>query len=208
MNIELEAYPFRHFVKDDFWDPALLRGVVSEFPERNDKRWKTYFNDMEGKLEGGSAMWGSHTNALLAEMEALAPVLSTLFDIPKLKMETVGGGYHNIPPGGKLGVHADFNRSPSSRLYRRLNMLVYLNEDWTEKDGGFLELWDSNECVKRVLPTFNRMVVFETSSTSFHGHPVPLPGPRSRKSIAAYFFSPQKPENYVEDHSTVWLEND
>ncbi len=84
-------------------------------------------------------------------------------------------------------------------------MLVYLNEDWTEEDGGFLELWDEGKCVEKILPIFNRMVVFETSSTSFHGHPVPLPGPRSRQSVAAYFFSPQKSKDYIEDHSTVWL---
>ena len=119
-------------------------------------------------------------------------------------MRTEGGGYHLIRPGGKLAVHADFNQSDDG-LYRRLNMLVYLNEGWTEEDGGHLELWDREHSVKRILPIFNRTVVFETSETSFHGHPIPLPGPRSRRSVAAYYFSKETPGDFRHPHTTVWL---
>lgn len=56
-----------------------------------------------------------------------------------------------------------------------------------------------------ILPVFNRMVVFKTSSTSFHGHPVPLPGPRLRLSFAAYFFTEDPADDYAGvDHSTVF----
>ena len=32
----------------------------------------------------------------------------------------------------KLGVHADFNRHDRLQLDRRLNGLLYLNQDWSE----------------------------------------------------------------------------
>jgi hypothetical protein len=65
-------------------------------------------------------------------------------------------------------------------------MIVYLNEDWTEADGGALELWDDGGKAAEILPTFNRTLVFETSDRSFHGHPTPLPGPRLDESSSAY----------------------
>lgn len=201
MNIK--STPFLHSVTDGLWDDDLLRKVVSEFPVESDRRWKGYFNDKEGKFEGGPHMFGESTRLLLEEMEALGPQLSELYGIRDLEMRTIGGGFHCIPPGGKLAIHADFNRSTDG-LYRRLNMLIYLNEGWTDADGGYLELWDENTCVEKILPVFNRTVTFSTSSTSFHGHPVPLPGPRSRLSFAAYFFSPEPASDYVKDHSTVW----
>jgi Rps23 Pro-64 3,4-dihydroxylase Tpa1-like proline 4-hydroxylase len=201
--MNLIEYPFRHFVEDDFWDSDFLHRVEAEIPEASAPDWRRYDNHLEDKFEGGPSMWRSNTRLLLDKMASRGDELSELFNIPDLQMRTMGGGYHLIPPGGKLAVHADFNRSDDG-LYRRLNMLVYLNDGWTEADGGHLELWDDQGCVERILPIFNRTVVFETSSTSFHGHPVPLPGPRSRRSVAAYFFSPQPGQDYLKDHSTVW----
>jgi Rps23 Pro-64 3,4-dihydroxylase Tpa1-like proline 4-hydroxylase len=120
-----------------------------------------------------------------------------------------GGGLHNILPGGKLGVHADFNKHQKYDLDRRLNLLLYLNKDWKEEYGGHIELWDKNmqKCVKRVLPIFNRVVIFTTTDHSFHGHPDPLncPNPMSRKSLALYYYTHGRPEeDESQTHSTLF----
>ncbi len=187
------------------WDPALLREVAAEFPDPDSDGWIRYADsDHEVKLEGGESLWGDSTRRLMAAISELGPQLSVAFGLPELHMRMEGGGYHHILPGGRLAVHADFNRSEEG-LYRRLNVIIYLNEGWTEQDGGHLELWDECGKVSSVLPVFNRTVVFQTSDRSFHGHPVPLPGPRSRRSFAAYFFSAEPPADYEYDHTTVWL---
>ena len=50
-------------------------------------------------------------------------------------------------------------------------------------------------CVQRITPMFNRAVIFETSVSSFHGHPDPLPwGPR--RSLACYYYVPDRPPEY------------
>lgn len=43
--------------------------------------------------------------------------------------------------------------------------LIYLNKDWREEYGGHLELWDreARTCRTRILPLFNRTVVFSTA---------------------------------------------
>ena len=83
---------------------------------------------------------------------------------------------HQTEAGGFLRVHADFNRHPNFGLDRRMNLLIYFNEDWPEEWGGDLELWaeDMSSCRQKISPLAGRCVIFNTTSTSFHGHPHPL----------------------------------
>lgn len=193
--------PFPHAVGQMF-DADLLRRVVAEFPAADMPGWKRYNGDRELKLEGPPSMWGDATCEYFTTLADRAEWLSDLTGIADLSMETIGGGYHLIPPGGYLDAHTDFNRSPGSGLFRRLNVLTYLNDDWTENDGGYLELWDDDGLALTIAPEFGTTVIFETSDRSWHGHPTPTT--RWRRSLAAYFFSPEPPPGYRADHSTVW----
>jgi len=86
---------------------------------------------------------------------------------------------------------------PIFQLDRRLNMIVYLNQHWQEEYGGHLELWnrDMTRCEAKVLPVWNRTVVFNTTDFSYHGHPAPLccPDSTTRKSISLYYYSNGRP---------------
>ena len=86
--------------------------------------------------------------------------------------------------------------------------MLYLNENWREEYGGHLELWDREmtRCVRRILPVFNRCVIFSTTDYSFHGHPDPLACPRgmTRKSLALYYYSNGRPvEETSAAHGTL-----
>ena len=121
-----------------------------------------------------------------------------------------GGALHQIPAGGFLKVHADFNWHPKLRLDRRLNMLVYLNPGWEDGWGGALELWsrDRRGPVRTIMPHFNRTVVFSTTDSSFHGHPHPLTCPAgvSRKSVSLYYYSNGRPDaEKSSPHDTIFL---
>lgn len=193
--------PFPHEVIDWWFDRELLDDILAEFPTFTDPAWRTYRKANEVKYEGGASMWGFAACEYFDRLECRIPELSTMFDIPNLTMELVGGGYHLIPPGGRLAMHADFNRSPDTGLYRRLNVLTYLNPDWDDP-GGILKLGEDQSV--EIVPEMGRTVIFATSGTSWHGHPEPTQH-RWRKSIAAYFFSPQPPKGYEAETSTVWL---
>ncbi len=108
-----------------------------------------------------------------------------------------GGGIHSITRGGYLKIHADFNWHEKLKLYRRLNLLLYLNSDWISDWGGDLELWDSKAscCARKIPPLQNHMVIFTTDDKSFHGHPHPLKSPEVvwRNSLALYYYSSKKP---------------
>jgi hypothetical protein len=52
------------------------------------------------------------------------------------------------------------------------------------------------------------MVVFATSEKSYHGHPDPVtcPEDRTRKSIALYYYTKDRPEDEaVDQHSTTFI---
>jgi 2OG-Fe(II) oxygenase superfamily len=201
--LTVRPLPFPHLAADGLWDADLLRRVAAEFPDPAVPGWRRYENSTERKLEGPPGLWGPATRELFARIEARTGTLGEAFGISGLQMETVGGGYHLIPPGGYLAVHADFNRSPHTGRYRRLNHLIYLNDGWDEA-GGALELWDGSGPAVTVAPELNRTVVFETSDHSWHGHPEPAA--RWRKSVAAYFFTADPPDGYAGEHSTLWHE--
>lgn len=200
--LDVRADPFPHLVVDGWWPPSLLADVLSEFPDPDDRRWRTFDNGEERKYEGGPQLWGPYVRELLDEIGTHAGELGEAFGIPDLRMETVGGGYHLIPPGGYLAVHTDFNRSPVTGLHRRLNLLVYLNDDWQDEQGGQLELWGEAGPVVSIRPELNTTAVFATSDQSWHGHPQPTT--RWRRSVAAYFFTEAEPPGYSQEHSTVW----
>jgi hypothetical protein len=137
--------------------------------------------------------------------------LSAVTGIPNLISDPSfeGGGLHQIVRGGKLGIHADFNRHRNYGLDRRLNLLLYLNKDWREEYGGHLQLWDRDmtACGAKVLPLFNRVMIFGTTDFTYHGHPDPLQCPEgmTRKSLALYYFSNGRPAAEVSgDHSTLF----
>ena len=84
-----------------------------------------------------------------------------------------GGGLHELRNDGYLNIHADFNIHPTLKLDRRLNILIYLNKNWEDEFGGNLQLWnkDMTKCEKKIIPIFNRMVIFSTTDFSYHGNP-------------------------------------
>lgn len=213
-----KAEPFPHIVIDNFMPEEVLNAVLEEFPKPKQIDWQTFQNTSEKKLASRhEQQMGDATRMLLYSFNS--SIFITFLEIltgidgiiPDPHFE--GGGLHQIERGGYLKMHVDFNRHKKMRLDRRLNLLVYLNKDWKEEYGGHLELWDRNmtRCVKKVLPVFNRFVVFSTNDFSYHGHPEPLtcPEDRSRKSLALYYYSNGRPAEDLADgnsHSTIFLE--
>lgn len=210
------AEPFPHTVVDGFLDEPLLRRVLAEFAAMDRSGWRHSNNVHERKLSTENpAAFGPFTTKVIAALNSgpFLEFLERLTGIGGLIADPYlrGGGLHEIERGGRLGVHADFNLYERLKVYRRLNLLLYLNPAWEESWGGQLELWtsDGTTKVKSIAPTFNRAVIFDTSNRSYHGHPHPLACPEgeSRKSIALYYYTTGYP--YQEDlapHSTLFVD--
>lgn len=208
------AIPFAHGVYDDVFDPELLDKVIEEF-KIGEKQWHSFESKYEKKLQMNRDInLQPVTRALIHNLnsEPFLEFLQKLTGIEGLIPDPylAGGGLHKIPRGGKLGIHVDFNEHTTMHVYRRLNVLVYLNKNWEEEWGGHFEMWDEKRqgAVKKILPLFNRMAIFSTTNTSFHGHPEPLncPEDRERISLALYYYTAKdRGEQSKKSHSTLFL---
>lgn len=194
----VSAQPFPHIAIDDFFPPAILETCLRHYPDqpdpdsrsfdRDQERYKTSFNPDYLPAPVRSFFYSLNSRPFLQFLETMTGIKGLIPDPYFL-----GGGFHETKQGGHLNVHADFNLHPALKLERRLNLLVYLNKDWKPEYGGTLELWDEKmkACVREVAPVFNRIVVFSTTATSYHGHPKPVDHPEgaSRKSLALYYYT-------------------
>jgi hypothetical protein len=213
-SIYANAKPYPHIVLDNFFDPEIVDGILKEFPDRNAIRWQRFDNANEIKLASATdASFGPLTRLFFYHLNSITflEFLSQITGIENLipDPQFEGGGLHQIVRGGKLGVHADFNKHRKYGLDRRLNLLLYLNKNWREEYGGHLQLWDKGmtQCEAKVAPLFNRVMVFGTTDFTYHGHPDPLecPDDMTRKSLALYYFTNGRPaEEVTGEHSTVF----
>ncbi len=197
------AEPFPHAVIDEFLPSDVVRRIAGEFPSPESIAWRRADRYVETKLSTEDeeafplftrqVMYAFNSSIFTEFLETLTGIRGLIPD-PHFR----GGGLHQIRRSGKLGVHADFNYYERLGLHRRINALLYLNDEWKEEYGGHLEFWDREmkHRVQRVAPILNRCVIFNTTDDSFHGHPEPLQCPESvtRKSLAFYYYSADRPK--------------
>lgn len=197
-NLHKLATPFPHIVIDDFLKDDVANELDNSFPSFTDNIWYEYNNPIEKKLASddirkfpplfAKVIHSLNSQSFLDKLERLTGI-SNLFSDPYLH----GGGLHCSKNGGKLDIHLDYAIHPKLKMERRINLILYIAKDWKEEFGGFLELWNSDisKCEKRVIPQFNRAVIFNTDEVSFHGHPDPIICPEnlSRNSIALYYLT-------------------
>ena len=196
------AHPYPHGQFENFLDEKAARQAMEAFPKVKDDGWIHYVHVNE-KKHGLNKMdlIPPYLQEVIRQLntDEFVRHLSRLTGIEGLKADPSleGGGLHQSQRGGFLNIHADFTVHPHKRHWRRrVNLLIYLNEDWKPEYRGELELWtrDMSACAKQILPVFNRCVIFNTDEDSYHGLPDPIQCPEdmTRKSIALYYFTEEK----------------
>ena len=216
----LIAQPFRHVVIDGFFAADFCSRLMADFPpfakhHAVNERGEAGNKAVISKLAGVSPAY-ARFDASMKDPEFLS-LVGRITDIPDLlyDSEYAGGGTHENLNGQELDLHVDFNYHPSTHFHRRLNLILYLNERWEESWGGSLELardpWaTSAEDVQSVLPLANRTVIFETTERSWHGfRRIALPPDEtiSRRSVAVYFYTKDRPSNEIApSHATVYYQ--
>lgn len=218
------ARPFPHLVIDEFLDRAFCRELQREFPAFDPGLARNELGEIGGKAvySNVAALGPAHArfDQLLQSGEFLS-LVSRLTSIPNLLYdpEYVGGGAHLNMNGQDLDQHVDFNYHPRTNAHRRLNLMIYLNDQWEEEWGGCLELQSNprgprerNE-VARILPLANRCVIFETTEKSWHGFSrIAIPGGEEaaqrlgRRSLAVYYYTKERDaQAAAPSHGTVYV---
>ncbi|MGH8118399.1 MAG: 2OG-Fe(II) oxygenase [Rhodanobacteraceae bacterium] len=195
--------PYGYASVGQLFDAAVLAEVAREVEgnlARYPREANIYASYRKHRLSVLADM-PERTRGFIAALNA-PPFLSVLSDITGIAdlhpdPELRGGGIHAIGRGGYLKLHTDFNWHRGLAMHRRLNLLVYLNQDWQSAWNGAIELWsaDARQRVFSLSPRLGHALLFETNDISYHGHPDPLECPEGtfRKSIALYYYTPTRP---------------
>jgi len=211
--------PFRHVVIEDFFAAEYAAKLLAEFPpfERGNARNEGGEIGNKSTIEKIRALGPAYASLDdLVRSPAMLDLVGRITGIPDLLYDPwyFGGGTHENRDGQDLDPHVDFNRHPVEQWHRRLNLIVYLNPTWNDAWGGSLELHadprSPDNRITLVTPLYNRCVIFETTETSWHGFSRigRESGERlSRKSIALYFYTRERPvEELAGTHSTIYVD--
>jgi 2OG-Fe(II) oxygenase superfamily len=202
-----EAVPFQHAVLDGLLPADLLHEILNEVPDPKDESWTPFENTKSHKKFAIAEDWllGPNTRHLMSQLNSAAFIefLEKLTGVQGLIPDPhhLGGGLQQIGSGGFLKIHTDFPFHKVWKLNRRVNVLLYLNQDWDEAWGGDFELWNEEMTSHRsVAPLFNRMVVFSTPNAK-HGHPDPLLCPEDtfRRALVVHYYTNGSEEPEMSD---------
>jgi hypothetical protein len=214
--------PFRHVVIENFLAPEFCSSICEQFPEFNAVHAMNENRQLGGKATRENVrMLGTayeQADDLVQAPEFLA-LVEGITGVERLHYDPYyfGGGTHENRQGQDLDPHIDFNFHPRTGQHRRLNLIIYLNEEWNDDWGGSLQLHrdpylePAQDEIVTVTPLMNRCVIFETSEHSWHGFErIELPQDRqdlSRRSFAVYYYTDTRPsEESADAHSTVYVE--
>lgn len=199
----------RHFFIDDLLPDGQAREVAQSFPT-DGAFWRTLKSFRESKKT-------------FAKLDALNPIIANITDafhqpdvfgaieeitgLEGLEADPslYAGGISLMQHGDFLNPHIDNSHDAEKRRYRRLNLLYYVAPDWTQENGGNLELWDKDVTSPlEITSRYNRLVVMETTKTSWHSVN-PVAADAARCCVSNYYFSKASPDGADYHHVTSFM---
>jgi hypothetical protein len=217
----LHGDPFKHVVIEGFFELAFAERLLADFPSFNPRLATNELGMTSRKAVNTNIREISPVYQQLHAAIGSKPFLelvSRISGIPDLILDPkmYGGGTHDNQHGQELDPHVDFNYDEAQQLHRRLNLIVYMNKQWSGEWGGALEIHSNprDPATNRIAsydPLFNRCVMFETNERSWHGFPkISLPEDKrhlSRKSISIYLYTKDRPaEEIAPMHGTFYVQ--
>lgn len=186
----------RHFVLDDLLPLELAHQISDAFPAPKKMRSLHSYGEIKMKY---SAI--KHTAPIIQALHQaiqdprVVACIEAITGIPHQLPDTsrIAGGVSALLKGHYLNPHLDNSHNIDRTQYRTVNLLYYISPDWTLENGGNYELWNETVTERLIVPSlFNRLLVMETTPTSWHAvNPVRCHAPR--RCIFNYYFSEHSP---------------
>lgn len=227
------SYPYPYAFFDGLFDEALLDDINSEIDQAD-------FEKDIRSIEGVEVKTRSNFN----DNESLPPATRRLFELINggkflnivSKLTGIGGlisdpyydggGINVIENNGTLAVHVDGTTQHRMQVCRRINAILFLNDDWDPGWNGYHEQWDyvnkdlspfdddqEWKCIRKILPKKNRLFFFTTNDHSWHGHAgvLNVPDGVQRRSLIAYYYTSTRPDTdliFENPHRALFVNND
>lgn len=186
----------RYVAIDDLLPTEVALAIGTAFPNANEMRLMDSFRERKytsKAFDKFDPILGDVTFAFQDKK-----IVQIVEDITKIADQVpdsllYAGGLSAMAKNHYLGPHIDNSHDSSRTYYRTLNLLYYVTRDWQEKYGGNLQLWDTGVHNNVTIHSrFNRLVLMETTPTSWHSvNEVKVNG--LRKCVSNYYFSRRSP---------------
>jgi|TARA_Y100000389_G_C17456944_1_gene518762 Rps23 Pro-64 3,4-dihydroxylase Tpa1-like proline 4-hydroxylase len=201
-NIKIKNTPFNYIIINNFLNDNFYNEIIKTLPNKIDENFWEYSNPIEVKyVLDKKEKYSEKLNILIKELskDYFIDKLKRIFLIDNIEADETlhGSGLHYHPKYGRLNMHLDYEKHPIlENKQRKLNIIIYLNNEWEKDWEGATELWnnDMSNCVVKCYPSKNKAIIFETSELSWHGVPEKIMCPENiyRKTLALYYITPLK----------------
>jgi len=175
------SYPYPIWIFDNFFDSNIIKKINKKWPSLDSNIWHHGYEEINGKhnvLERKMLAISDindvpnfiakflryvHSDELTDEISKITNINDLITD-----SSMRWSGLRTMLPNSFQAIHSDARKHPENGLRKELTCMLYLNEN-----QGYLEIWndDMSECVHKIKPVKNRLVIFLNSDTSYHGVP-------------------------------------
>jgi hypothetical protein len=180
--------PYPHYYMDDCLDATVASELQKEILNIPDTEFDRYDNPFEQKYTlRDKYNYPKNLQLLLNYLtsEEFVQKLSVfvghnLINDPNRNF----WGVHKYERGDYLDIHVDAGIHPENKLKKQVTLGIYLSYNWKEECGCELEIWSGDssadpnakiyDCVKKIAPMFNRLILFSCDDNSWHGNPNPV----------------------------------
>ena len=225
-------HPFPYAYFDGLFDDDVLEQVNNEISQAQFEKDVRSIDDIEVKIRSNFEDNESLPDSIRKVFEVInggkfLNIVSRMTEIEGLISDPYydGGGVNIIENGGTLAVHVDGTTQHRMQLCRRINAILFLNDDWDESWNGYHEQWDflnkslspldkiqQWKCVRKILPKKNRLFLFTTNDHSWHGHAgvLNIPEGVQRRSLIAYYYTSNRPNSdlvFENPHRAMFVNN-
>lgn len=199
----------RFFYIDNLLPKVECKKIYESFPEKDKLNLRNTFREKKYTLQKLSIIENKIIEKVTDAFQSKR-IVNLISDICSIKFleadpSLYAGGISRMDKSHFLNPHIDNSHNKDKTKYRRLNLLYYVTPNVSHKSGGNFELWDKN--VKKpleILSKFNRLIVMETTKTSWHSVS-PVETDIKRCCLSNYFFTTTPPDKTDYYHVTSFL---
>jgi Rps23 Pro-64 3,4-dihydroxylase Tpa1-like proline 4-hydroxylase len=178
------ADPYPYVIIDNFFTNSFLKEVQENFPRYEDSNWFRFrknIGEYENIFESGMNAISKPENmpnlcrSFLHNLNSFefCKVLERITGITGIEPDPHWHytGLRVNTSGAHQLIHSDALFHPHLKKRKILTCMTYMTEGWKKEDEGCLEIWDNDmkNCVRKIEPIFNRVVIFQNTDTSYHG---------------------------------------
>ena len=199
----------KYFVLDNLLPEDLVLKLYESFPNEEIYFRRDTFRERKltfAKLDRLESKLPNEVTDSFQDSRVIRMV-SEITDIPELEGDPLlyAGGISRMDRTHFLNPHIDNSHDSTRERYRRLNLLFYVTPGITEEDGGNFELCEKNvRNPHKIVSGCNRLVVMETTKTSWHSVD-PVKSDVQRCCVSNYYFSRCSPTGEDYYHVTSFL---